>query len=208
MNARDWCSQSRCFKGFFFSLRSPSSPLALALPEQLRQPRDVDGDAPPLVLGQHLGLQRFGFPFSGIDVRERLIVGVADDIPCWRARARGSGGMSWLPRTARERLPPHRRDRERRSLARSDPAGRGASASVREPVGRAPSVGHFQGDVFVKWSGLDWKPTKIVFEHPHCCPFESSRRPLFIGRDARQISTLGLFLLHATISRPAASRAG
>jgi hypothetical protein len=95
---------------------------------------------------------------------------------CRRARARESGGMSF-PRPRRERLPLHRRDRKRRSLARTDPAGRGKPASVREPVPRAPPVGHFQGDVFVEWSSLDRIPTIIVFDHPHCrCPFESSRR--------------------------------
>jgi hypothetical protein len=49
-------------------------------PKQLRQPRDVDGDRPRLVFRQHLGLQRFGFAFSGVDVGDRLTVGVTDDI--------------------------------------------------------------------------------------------------------------------------------
>jgi hypothetical protein len=48
--------------------------------KQLRQPRDVDGDPPGLVLRQDLGLQRLGFAVPGVDVRERLTVGVADDI--------------------------------------------------------------------------------------------------------------------------------
>jgi hypothetical protein len=47
---------------------------------------------------------------------------------------RGIGGMSWLPWPGRKRLPLHRRDREPRSLARTDPAGSGKSASVWEPV--------------------------------------------------------------------------
>jgi hypothetical protein len=54
----------------------------------LRQPRDVDGDPPRFVLRQHLGLQRFGFVVSGIDVRERLPVGVADDITAGARRRR------------------------------------------------------------------------------------------------------------------------
>ena len=104
-----------------------------------------------------------------------------------RVRARESDGMSSLLSSGRAPLPLHRRNRERRSLARADPAGRGASAWIGQPVGRTPTVGHFQGDVFVEWSAVDWKPSIIVFEHPHCrCPFESLRRPLSIRRDARQ----------------------
>jgi hypothetical protein len=49
--------------------------LGLALPEQLRQPRDVDGDASRLVCGQHLRLPRLG-----LNVRKFLPVGVPDDI--------------------------------------------------------------------------------------------------------------------------------
>ena len=41
---------------------------ALALPEQLRQPCDVDGDAPRLVGGEHLGLPRLGFALSRVEV--------------------------------------------------------------------------------------------------------------------------------------------
>jgi hypothetical protein len=91
------------FQRVLFSLRSSSSRLALGLSEQLRQPRDIDGDPPCFVFRQHLGLQRSGFAVSGIDVRDRLTVGVADDVAacdlCRRARARGSGGPSlWVPR--------------------------------------------------------------------------------------------------------------
>jgi hypothetical protein len=60
------------------TLHRAHSRLALALAKQLRQPRDVDGDAPRLVLRQHLGLQRFGFAISGKDVRERLTVDFYD----------------------------------------------------------------------------------------------------------------------------------
>jgi hypothetical protein len=83
------------------------------------------------------------------------------------SKVRGSGGMLLLHPSGAGPSPLHRRNRERRSLARTDPAGRGKSASVREPIRRAPSVGHLQADVFVQWSGLDRIPTKIVFEHPH-----------------------------------------
>jgi hypothetical protein len=54
--------------------------IAITLPKQIRQPRDVDGDPPRFVFRQHLGLQRFGFAVTGIDVREPLPVGVADDV--------------------------------------------------------------------------------------------------------------------------------
>jgi hypothetical protein len=80
--------------------------------------------------------------------------------------ARGSGGMSWLPSPGNVRLPLHRRDRERRSLARTDPAGRGKSAWVRKPVSPAPTVGYLQGDVFVEWSAVDRKPSIIVPSRP------------------------------------------
>jgi hypothetical protein len=38
--------------------------VALGLPQQLRQPCDVDRDAPRLVEGEHLRLPRFGFVVS------------------------------------------------------------------------------------------------------------------------------------------------
>jgi hypothetical protein len=46
------------------------------LPERLRQPRDVDGDPSRFVLRQPLRPPRFDFALSGVDVRERLPVGV------------------------------------------------------------------------------------------------------------------------------------
>jgi hypothetical protein len=49
---------------------------ALVLPEQLRQPRDIDGNAPRLVLRQHL----LGLVLSRIDVRKFLPVGVSHDV--------------------------------------------------------------------------------------------------------------------------------
>jgi hypothetical protein len=51
--------------------------VALALPEQLGQPRDVDGDAPRLVLRQHFRLQRLRLVLSRADVRKLLPVGVS-----------------------------------------------------------------------------------------------------------------------------------
>jgi hypothetical protein len=83
------------------TLHRAHSRLALALAKQLRQPRDVDGDAPRLVLRQHLGLQRFGFTVSGIDVRERLPVGIADDIAAgWSSADRASGRTHRYPSIA------------------------------------------------------------------------------------------------------------
>jgi hypothetical protein len=42
--------------------------LLVALPQQLRQPRDVRRDAPRLVGRQHIGLPRLGLGCSGVDV--------------------------------------------------------------------------------------------------------------------------------------------
>jgi hypothetical protein len=56
--------------------------IAIHLPKQPRQPRDVDGDPSRLVLREHLRLTRFGFVLSRVDVRERLPVGVPEtDLP-------------------------------------------------------------------------------------------------------------------------------
>jgi hypothetical protein len=41
--------------------------IAIRLPEQLRQPRDVGGDPPRLVLREHLRLQRLGLGFPTVD---------------------------------------------------------------------------------------------------------------------------------------------
>jgi hypothetical protein len=41
----------------------------------LRQPRDVDGDPPRLVLREHLCLPRFGVVVARIEVSEGLSVG-------------------------------------------------------------------------------------------------------------------------------------
>jgi hypothetical protein len=72
------------------------SGVAIPLSQQLRQPRHVDGDPASLILRQHLGLQRIGFVVPGVDVDERLAVGVADDVPARdrvsAAKAAESGG--------------------------------------------------------------------------------------------------------------------
>jgi hypothetical protein len=62
--------------------RRAASGLAVAvpLPQQLRQPRHVDGNPPRFVLRENLRLPCFVFVVARIDVRERLPVGVTDDI--------------------------------------------------------------------------------------------------------------------------------
>jgi hypothetical protein len=54
--------------------------LVITLPKQLRQPRNVDGNPARPVLRQHLRLQRFGRVVAGVQVGERLAVGITDDI--------------------------------------------------------------------------------------------------------------------------------
>jgi hypothetical protein len=55
--------------GLFYSRR---------LPEQLRQPRNVDGDPSRLVLRQHLSLPSLSFVVAGVEVGKGLPVGVPD----------------------------------------------------------------------------------------------------------------------------------
>ena len=64
---------------------------------------DVDGDAPRLVLGQHLGLQRLVLGCPAVDVGKGLVVCVADDI------ASGAYRADFLTRQAmfRELCQPH-----------------------------------------------------------------------------------------------------
>jgi hypothetical protein len=50
------------------------------LPERLRQSRDFDGDPSRLVFREHFRLPRFGFVVPGVDVRERLPIGVPDEL--------------------------------------------------------------------------------------------------------------------------------
>jgi hypothetical protein len=48
--------------------------------QQLRQPCDIDGDASCLVLRQHLCLPRLVLVVAGVEVSQRLPVGVSDDV--------------------------------------------------------------------------------------------------------------------------------
>jgi hypothetical protein len=59
---------------------APRSSLALALSQQLRQPRDVDGDPPRLVRRQDLRLPSLGLVLSRVQVGERLPSRVAHDV--------------------------------------------------------------------------------------------------------------------------------
>jgi hypothetical protein len=84
---------------FRLVLRSQSPPRWLCAAQQFRQPRDVQRDPSRLVLCQHLCLPCFGFVLAAVEVRERLPVGVADDIAAGqlvgRANGSGSGGVGW-----------------------------------------------------------------------------------------------------------------
>jgi hypothetical protein len=98
---------------------------------------------------------------------------------CRRARAAGSGGMSSRPAAARRKVSPpcHWRDREWRSLARTNPAGRGKPACVYENVRFATTVGDLQGDVFIRRSTLERFPTIAFRRRWHFTfPIQSSGR--------------------------------
>src|SRR5271170_457460 len=68
------------FMGFMIGLSSLSSFMLRLLPQQLRQPRDVDGDPPRLVFRENLRLQCFVLSVARVDVCESLSIGVANDI--------------------------------------------------------------------------------------------------------------------------------
>jgi hypothetical protein len=62
--------------------------------------------------------------------------------------------------------PLHRRDLQRRSLPRIDPADRCVPTWPLERIRRATAICHLQRDVFIKRSGLDLIPA-IVARWPH-----------------------------------------
>jgi hypothetical protein len=85
------------------------------------------------------------------------------------SRPAAAWGKVWPPR--------HRRHRQGRSLARTDPAGRGKPAWVHKNVRLATTVSDLQGDVFIKRSALERFPTIIFLRRPHCTfPIQSSGR--------------------------------
>jgi hypothetical protein len=89
-----------------------------------------------------------------------------------RASVAGSGGPSFGARRARRRLvvwpPPHRRDLQRRSLPRIDPASRREPTRPSDCIGRAAAVCHLHRDVFVKRSAFDRIPVIRHPRRPHC----------------------------------------
>jgi hypothetical protein len=90
------------------------------------------------------------------------------------SRTAGSGEGSSLPYRS-VWLPLHRCDRQRRSLVRTHPTGRGTPARGREPVGSALAVGHLDRNVFIERSALDRIPAVIFLRRPHCdCPVSRS----------------------------------
>src|ERR1700722_16604399 len=54
--------------------------LPLALPKQLRQPRDVECDAARLVGGEHLGLPRVGLALTAVQIGDSLTVRVTNNV--------------------------------------------------------------------------------------------------------------------------------
>jgi hypothetical protein len=79
-----------------------SSLVALRLPQQLRQPRDVDRDAPRLVGGEHLRLPRFVFVLAAVEVGKNLPIGVADNVAAgdlvgMPGRGEAAGGSGIMP---------------------------------------------------------------------------------------------------------------
>jgi hypothetical protein len=92
--------------------------------------------------------------------------------------------------------PPHRRDRQRRSLSRTNPADRGKPAWGPESVRLATTVGDLQGDVFIEGSALDRLPT-VTFSRrrPHRAFSNLERRRQYLSRwasiqDGRTINSV------------------
>jgi hypothetical protein len=74
------------------------------LPEQLRQPRDVDGDPSRLVVREHVGLPCLSIVVAGVEVREGLTVGVPDDIAAGHRVGCQGGGKRRDPSGMGKRL--------------------------------------------------------------------------------------------------------
>jgi hypothetical protein len=73
-------------------LQRPGDLVAIRPPKQLRQPRDVDGDPPRLILRQDLGLPCFGIVVAAVEVGEGLRVAVPDNIAARVGSARHGAG--------------------------------------------------------------------------------------------------------------------
>jgi hypothetical protein len=122
--------------------------------------------------GVHRGAPDVGFPRSSRPLlrpdRGRAIL--SSIAICLPARARRRDGV---------RPPLHRRDLQRRSLPRIDPADRGAPARPLEYVRVAAAVRYLKRDVFIKRSGLDRIPA-IVARRPHSIFPDSERYRLAV----------------------------
>jgi hypothetical protein len=70
--------------------------------------------------------------------------------------------MSSRARLAEIWPPAHRRDLQRRSLPRIDPAARHSPTWPLERIRRAATVGHLQRNVFIDRSALDRIPTVVA----------------------------------------------
>ena len=69
--------------------------VAIRLPEQLRQPRDVDGDPSSFVVREHLCLSGISLGLPTVEIRERLTGGVADDIAAGHLVSATSTSPGW-----------------------------------------------------------------------------------------------------------------
>jgi hypothetical protein len=162
-------------------------------PEQLRQPSNVGGNPSRLVLRQHLRSQRFGFVLSRADVRERLPVGVPDDMAAGHLVSTpwcGEAASSRARRRDRVWPPPHRRHLERRSLPRIDPAGRCSPTWPLERIRCAATVCYLQRDIFIERNALDWIPAVVCARRLHYA-VPNSKRP----RAGSQVPATGRDLL-------------
>jgi hypothetical protein len=84
--------------------------------------------------------------------------------------ARG-GGPSFGARRARRPVvvwpPAHRRDLQRVSLPRIDPASRREPTRPAKRIRPAATVCYPQRDVFIEWRALDWIPAIVHLRRPH-----------------------------------------
>jgi hypothetical protein len=101
-------------------------------------------------------------------LRERLPVGVPNDVAAGHWIVRGIGVTSSRARLAVVWPPAYRRDLQRRSLPRIDPASRRAPTRPLDCIRRAPAVCYLHRDVFVKRCTLDWIPVIRHPRRPHC----------------------------------------
>jgi hypothetical protein len=134
--------------------------------------RDVDGDTSRLVLRQDLRLPCLGIVVAGAEVRQRLPIGVPDDIAAVRSACQGAGKRR-PSFGARRRLvvvwpPAHWRDLQWRSLPRIDPATRRAPTWPAKRIRPAATVCYPQRDVFIERRALDWIPAIVHLRRPHC----------------------------------------